>query len=209
MVPPEIDHLIIGIDDLDRGIAEIERRTGVRAIPGGVHPGRGTRNAVLSLGSSCYLEIMAPDPAQPALGWYRMLPALRQPRLVGWVVHTSDIQRLAARARSAGFAIDGPASGSRARPGGKTLRWNAFTLKDDRGGLLPFFIEWHPESVHPSADAPPGCALERFLVRSPAREELARECAALGLAVDVETGPAPSLLAAIQGPSGRTELAGP
>ncbi len=209
MVPPDLDHIIVGVDDLERGIAEIERRTGVRAIPGGVHPGRGTRNAVLSLGPNSYLEIMAPDPAQPALTWYRMLPALREPRLVGWVVHASGIERVAALALSAGFAIDRPVAGSRARPDGKILQWKAFMLKDDRGGLLPFFIEWHRGAPHPSADAPGGCGLERFAIRSPDREERARECAALGIAVDVEIGPAPSLFAAIGGPAGRAELTGP
>lgn len=209
MVSPGLDHLIVGIDDLDRGIAEIERRIGVRAVPGGVHPGRGTRNAILSLGQDRYLEIMAPDPAQPSLTWYRKLPALREPHLVGWAAHTSDIERLAALARSGGLAIDGPTSGSRARPDGRTLRWKAFSLKEDRGGLLPFFIEWHPESVHPSADAPGGCTLGRLLLRSPGREDLARECAALGIEVAVETAPEPCLLAVIEGPAGRTELTGP
>ncbi|HSB20175.1 MAG TPA: VOC family protein [Anaeromyxobacteraceae bacterium] len=45
-MPAALDHLIVGIDDLDRGIAEIERRTGARAVPGGSHPGRGTSWAV-------------------------------------------------------------------------------------------------------------------------------------------------------------------
>jgi len=153
-VPSVLDHVILGIDDLDRGIGWMEEHAGVRPVFGGVHPGRGTRNALLSLGPRRYLEIMAPDPQQASQNWYEEVRTLREPRLVGWVAHTDDIAALARKAFAAGFAIEGPKDGSRTRPDGKTLRWKSFRLKDDRGGLLPFFIEWSSESVHPASDAP-------------------------------------------------------
>ena len=58
--PSLLDHVIIGCNDLDAGIRFVQERTGVRAVPGGVHPDRGTSNALLSLGDRQYLEIMAP-----------------------------------------------------------------------------------------------------------------------------------------------------
>ena len=184
----------------------MEERTGVRAIFGGVHPGRGTRNALLSLGPRCYLEILAPDPGQTTLTWYTELSTLRKPRLIAWAMHTTDLAALAKQAAAEGFTIDGPADGARTRPDGKLLRWKLFHFKDDRGGLLPFFIEWAQDSIHPSADAPAGCHLTSLHLESPAAQELADACRTLGVDVTVEAGAEPALCARITTPKGEIRI---
>ena len=84
-----VDHLLLGVSDLDRGIAWVEQRTGVRAAVGGTHPGAGTRNALLSLGARHYLEIIAPDPAQSAYNFNIDVRGFAEPRLVNWAATTT------------------------------------------------------------------------------------------------------------------------
>jgi hypothetical protein len=205
-VPAAFDHMILGVNDLERGIVFVEERTGVRAIFGGVHPGRGTQNALLALGGRRYLEIMAPDPKQAVVRQHPEIKEMREPRLVGWAAHTDDIAALAKRAADAGFPGVGPIDGSRVRPDGQTLRWRLFNLKDDHGGLLPFFIEWSRDSVHPSVDAPSGCRLVRLAAASAQPDEVAEACRKLGMDLIVERGEKSQLRARIMGPKGEMEL---
>jgi hypothetical protein len=210
-VPTMLDHLLLGCSDLDQGVAFVEQHTGVRPATGGIHPGRGTRNALLSLGQLHYLEVIAPDPAQTEVSKVRaelpaMLKRLAAPTLVDWAAHASDIAAVAERWRKAGVAFHGPTPGSRARPDGKMLHWQTLNLDNDRDGLLPFFIQWGAETVHPSVDAPAGCELESFVVVSPETAALAAECQKLGVSVDVTPGKTAHLQATIAGPKGTLTL---
>src|SRR5437899_3259996 len=81
-VPPLLDHIILGCNDLDRGIDLVKEKTGVRATLGGVHLGRGTRNALLSLGERRYLEIIAPDSSQGQVVHFPQILGMTEPRLI-------------------------------------------------------------------------------------------------------------------------------
>ncbi len=202
-LPTVLDHILLGCSDLDRGIAFVEEHTGVRAAFGGVHPGRGTRNALLSLGEKHYLEIIAPDPQQAGAPDTRNLQTLSEPRLVGWAAHPGDISQFATHLRNAGVAFEGPIPGSRKRPDGRMLQWKTLDLKNDEHGLLPFFIEWSAGTIHPSTDAPSGCKIERVAISSPNDADLRHLCSQLNLDVHVDHAETPQLLARISGPDGR------
>ena len=191
--PASLDHILLGCSDLERGIAFVEKHTGIPAAFGGVHPGRGTQNALISLSERMpqepnprrYLEIIAPDPKQSGVGQYSVITKLKEPRLIGWAAHRDDLDLFAARLRQNGIEFEGPQPGSRQRPDGKILHWKALRLKDDHGGLLPFFIEWSADTAHPSVDAPRGCHLESFELLTPNPEVLAKTADQLGLGVTI------------------------
>ncbi len=204
--PSMLDHVLLGCNDLERGISFVERQVGVRADFGGVHPGRGTQNALISLGVRRYLEIIAPDPAQASVRSHDRILKLAEPRLIGWAAHVDDVERFAARLRKAGIAFQDPQPGSRRRPEGRALSWKTLALDDDHSGLLPFFIEWGADSLHPSVDAPKGCSLVRFEAATPDQGELARMSAMIGLDMPVVRGKEPQLRAVIAGPKGELSV---
>jgi len=206
-LPEELDHILLGSADLQGGIAFVEQHTGVRATFGGVHPGRGTQNALLSLGGRRYLEIIAPDPAQPGTKnpLASNLHSLAEPRLVGWAAHPGSISAFAEKLRAAGIKFDGPTPGSRKRPDGQLLKWQTVSLADTDSGLLPFFIEWSQGSAHPSVDAPKGCSLLSFTAEAPDPEKLTATLKTLNLGLPVKKGEQPRLHAVISGPKGKLD----
>src|SRR5437899_2985126 len=75
------------------------------------------------------------------------------------------------------------------------------------GGLLPFFIEWSRDSVHPSVDAPKGCTLTRFEAATPQREDLLHAIPRVQLDLHVQTFDHPSLRATVSSPMGQFSVA--
>src|SRR6267378_4006329 len=171
-------------------------------LTGGVHPGRGTRNALLSLGERRYLEIIAPDSSQGQIVHFPQILGMTEPRLIAWAVHPPDIAATAKLLRENQIAFKGPDDGSRQRPDGHVLNWKTINLADDRHGLLPFFIEWSADSVHPSKDAPAGSRLEYFEIMSADPDELSLTLKRIGLDLPVQRSDKARLHALISGPKG-------
>jgi hypothetical protein len=61
-----LDDVAFGAPDLAFAVDDLQRRLGVRAADGGQQVGIGTHNALIGLGPGPYLDVIAPDPEQPA-----------------------------------------------------------------------------------------------------------------------------------------------
>ncbi len=205
-----LDHLLLGVSDLDRGIAWVEERVGIKAKVGGVHPGAGTRNALLSLGARHYLEIIAPDPAQSTYNFRVDIRSLTTPRLVNWAAVTNDIESIAAAARRAGFEAGTPSDGSRRTPSGEMLHWRSLSIpnKLGAGGVepVPFFIQWAAGSRHPSQNSPSGCTLESLRFEHPDAAAFAAALKAFRIQGRISQGAAVRLTATLKTPKGTVEF---
>ncbi|HYB08321.1 MAG TPA: VOC family protein [Alphaproteobacteria bacterium] len=203
-----IDHLVWAAADLDDGMAAIEHMLGVVPLQGGVHPGGGTRNALVSLGGQCYLEIIAPDPRQNALDtpatW---MGQLERPGLVTWAVGVRDLDRLLPKARLLGIRTSGVLTMSRKTVGGEVLRWNVLRLsRHGLGPVIPFFIDWL-DSHHPSMGNDAACDLNGLSISHPRTEEVLRIFDAFEIDAELNASGRISISARIACPKGQVTLA--
>jgi hypothetical protein len=208
MLPASVDHLVYGTPDLKVGVQEVEKALGIRATPGGQHPGAGTRNALIALGPSMYLEIIGPDPEQPPPPRPRSfgIDDLTAPRMVTWAAKGSDLDRLAGDALRQGLRLGDVGSGSRQTPDGRVLSWrytNPRTMLAD--GTVPFFIDWG-QSPHPAATAAPGATLVALQAVHPDPEGVRGMLEKLGLELAIAQGDRSALIATIDCPRGRVTL---
>jgi len=164
----QLDHIVIAADSLQQGVEYLRSTLGVDVAKGGFHQTMGTHNHLMQLANDAYLEVIAIDPEARAPRhprWFGLDDALmrallkQQPRLITWVMNTSDIHHLSA---SAGFDIGTPTALSR-----DNLKWEIALTGDGRllgGGMLPYCIQWH-SSPHPSRGmADLGCILHALTI---------------------------------------------
>jgi hypothetical protein len=204
-----IDHLVYATPDLPAGVKDVEAVLGIRAAPGGQHPGEGTRNALIALGPTSYLEIIGPDPDQPKPDHPRRfgIDDLQAPRLVAWAAKGTNLTQIVADAHRRGVPIGDVLPGSRRTPTGVLLSWH---VTDQRAvaannGLVPFFIDWG-NTPHPATSAAAGATLISLRGEHPNAENVQKMLTELGLELPVVKGERPSLVATILGTRGRVEL---
>ncbi|MDI3404896.1 VOC family protein [Streptomyces cavernicola] len=214
-----LDHLVLATPDLDRTVADVAEATGVPPAEGGRHLGHGTRNFLYglgggALGDGAYLEIVGPDPEQPAPRgprWFG-IDALTSARLVNWAVRVDGIAERVAYARTQGHDPGEPVSMSRRTPEGALLGWQ-LTYPQPRGrsgfdGLLPFLLDWGT-STHPTQRGLPPLPLLSFEAGHPDPDAVRAGLDALragAVAPRITAAPQPYLRAVVEGRRGRVSF---
>lgn len=174
----------------------------------------GTHNALLRLGDSTYLEVIAPNPAVPRPQpprWFELdrMKSDQLPGLATWVARTADIKATTA-ACGTEFGDIKPMSRG-------TLNW-LITIPSEgsliAGGVIPMLIEWPPKE-HPAARLEDkGCALTRLDLFHPEVDLILKTLNCLSLSGDVRTHRLPTkgqpyLVAVIDTPGGPRSIGSP
>lgn len=203
----ELDHITVAAATLDDGVAYVREALGVELPDGGAHPRMATHNRLLRLGDGVFLEVIAIDPAAPPPArprWFQLDdPGLRLPRLVTWVVRTTEIAEVLLASRRPLGAIEPMTRGD--------LRW-LITIPDDGslvdGGMMPTVIQW-PAGPHPTSRMQDrGCRLERLEAVHPDVEGYRADLASIGAErqIEISGGERPRLVAKIRTPAGLRTL---
>lgn len=141
-----LDHVIVCVDDLDEAAGRYEELHSVRSVAGGRHPGHGTANRIIPLGSN-YVELLAVVDREEArtsqFGSWALARA-GDPGPAAVCLRTDDLDALCRRLGLEQSAM------SRATPNGATLHWRIAGLVEALSARKPFFIQWDtPDDVHP------------------------------------------------------------
>ena len=202
------DHLVYAAPDLDKAVDKLTALLGVRPSAGGQHP-NGTHNALLSLNQSCYLEVIAPDPAQCsgesgeplAFG----LDELHVGKLTTWAVLAPSLEEVAQAAQAAGYDPGVIVEGGRTRPDGVELRWRTTKRPEAQeswpppgDGLVPFLIEWGEGTPHPAKTSTQGARLLELSLFHPRPAEVQPMLSALHIDILVAAGPAAAMRARLE-----------
>lgn len=196
-----IDHIILGINDLDKGIAQFKELTGVEPVFGGIHPNSFSQNALVALDGETYIEIMAPKPdAQNIPAHFLILEKLTP---IGFAVRTRNAIQSKEKLKAAGLITTTSKDGSRAKPDGTLLSWTTFGVEPLE---YPFFIEWGDGTVHPSTTSPKGCSMQSFDISTPDDAAMKQLNITLKLGLNVSNGPNMKLQLTINTPKGQVTI---
>lgn len=135
-----LDHIIIGVNNLERATEIFADHLGLLASGGGNHPSGGTANRIIVIGDT-YLELITVR--EPAEAQQSMINRLAKgDGYLNFVLTSDDIEADSAAMRRRGVAIIGPNPGQLNAAGGRSRAWSRTDVhQPDLTQHYPFLIQ--------------------------------------------------------------------
>ncbi len=143
-----IDHVILGVADLNGAARDYAEGLGFAVSAGGAHPNLGTQNRLIVLDPE-YVELIARLPGHvPPTAAGSPITAMfaRAPGALGFALASDGIEADVEAMRARGAPVSGPVAGRLEGPHGTARGWRMAYVDDDAGlGVepwrLPFVIQ--------------------------------------------------------------------
>lgn len=135
-----IDHIIIGVNDLEKATQTFEQKLGLIPSGGGRHPFGGTANRIIVIGDT-YLELISV--AEPAEAQQSMLDRLAKGEgYLNFVFGSDDIEAESQAMRARGVSVIGPNAGALNSAEGRSRGWQRTDVeRPDLTQHYPFLIQ--------------------------------------------------------------------
>lgn len=182
----KIDHFVFFHPNLEEGIEYIKNLIGIKAEIGGQHLGRGTWNAIFSLGNDCYFEIISPDPKQLTFESARWMGVdnFKTPQFIRWAASVTNLQETLEQAKKRGLVLGEIQEGSRKLGDGNTLKWQLTEPSmSEEIEPVPFLIKW-TGAVHPSKGREVQATLHKLILSHPDADLLKQQLSWLALNIE-------------------------
>ncbi len=135
-----LDHIIIGVKDLDTATEMFRDKLGLIPSGGGIHPKVGTANRIIGIGDT-YLELITirtPDEAQASI----VERLAKGEGYLNFVLASNDLQADTEAMKARGISLVGPEKGSLNAGDGRTRGWLRTNIeRPDLTQHYPFLIQ--------------------------------------------------------------------
>ncbi|HWZ20498.1 MAG TPA: VOC family protein [Ktedonobacteraceae bacterium] len=135
-----IDHIIIGVQNLEKAALQFSQKLGLAVSGGGTHPTGGTANRIIVIGDT-YLELIAIHNSAEAQQSMLDRLAIHEGYL-NFVLASNDIEADSNAMINRGIQILGPIPGSLRAADGRTRGWSRVDVeRPDLAQRYPFIIQ--------------------------------------------------------------------
>lgn len=206
----KVDHIVYVVSDLEQATNEFEQMLGVRPIFGGYHKTFGTKNALINLNDTIYLELLAADDSNTEISPPRWMGVdlLTKNQITRWALKSDFLKRDASILKKYDPNMGEIRNGSRNSADGSLLQWELIMpLAEPEVELLPFLLDWSKTEKHPSEILPNmGCELIALygVHRNP--EIFEKIFLELDYALEIKKGDKTALRTIFKSPNGIVEL---